>query len=66
MNKQELVKKILTDKNNDFDSKASVERAIKAVLEGIPKGIKSDGSVQLIGFGTFSIKKRAGRTGRNP
>ena len=66
MNKQELVEKILKDKNNDFESKASVERAIKAVLEGISNGIKSDGSVQLIGFGTFTIKKRAARTGRNP
>ncbi len=66
MNKQELVEKILKDKNNDFDSKAGVERAIKAVLDGITAGIKSDGNVQLIGFGTFQIKKRAARTGRNP
>ncbi len=66
MNKQELVEKILNDKNNDFESKAAVERALKAVLDGITNGIKTDGGVQLIGFGTFSIKKRAARTGRNP
>lgn len=66
MNKQELVEKILKDKDNDFESKAAVERAVKAVLEGITAGIKADGNVQLIGFGTFQIKKRAARTGRNP
>jgi len=36
------------------------------VLSSIAKGIKKDGSVQLIGFGTFKVAKRAARTGRNP
>jgi DNA-binding protein HU-beta len=36
------------------------------VLEAIAKGVKKDGNVQLIGFGTFKVAKRAARTGRNP
>ena len=47
-------------------SKASAERAIQAVLEGIKKGIKKDKNVQLIGFGTYSVTKRAARDGINP
>ena len=39
---------------------------IDAVLDGIAAGIKKDGNVQLIGFGTFTVKSRAARTGRNP
>ena len=40
--------------------------AVDAVLEGIKKAIKVDRKVQLIGFGTFNVRKRAARTGRNP
>ncbi|MEL0118473.1 MAG: HU family DNA-binding protein, partial [Opitutae bacterium] len=47
-------------------SKAAAEAAVAAVLEGITKGVKKDKSVQLIGFGTFSVVKRAARTGVNP
>ena len=36
------------------------------MLDGITAGIKKDGLVQLIGFGTFSVKERAAREGRNP
>jgi DNA-binding protein HU-beta len=36
------------------------------VLDGIAAGSKKDGNVQLIGFGTFAVKARAARTGRNP
>ena len=36
------------------------------MLESLAKGIKKDGNVQLIGFGTFKVAKRAARTGRNP
>jgi len=66
MNKQELLETMLTDKNAKFESKAAAERALKAVLSGIETGIKKDGSVQLIGFGTFSVKTRSARKGRNP
>ncbi len=66
MNKQELVETILKDKQGGFDSKASAERAVNAVLDGIEIGLKKDGSVQLIGFGSFAVKNRAARKGRNP
>lgn len=47
-------------------SKAGAERAVEAVISSILKGIKKDKSVQLIGFGTFTVKQRAAREGVNP
>lgn len=44
------------------DSEAAVNAAIEAVVEALKAGDK----VQLIGFGTFDVKTRAARTGRNP
>ena len=66
MNKQELIDAILANKEAGIESKAAAARALDAVLDGIAAGIKKDGNVQLIGFGTFSVKSRAARTGRNP
>ena len=66
MNKQELVHAVLEDSSANSETKAAAERAVNAVLAGIETGIKKDGMVQLIGFGTFSIKSRAARKGRNP
>lgn len=66
MNKQELIEIILQDKDAGFETKAAAERALSAVLSGIEAGLKKEGSVQLIGFGTFSVKTRAARMGRNP
>ena len=66
MNKQDLIDAILANKAAGFESKAAAGRAVDAVLDGITAGIKKDGNVQLIGFGTFSVKSRAARTGRNP
>ena len=48
------------------ETKAGAERCVNAVIDGIKKGVKKDKSVQVVGFGTFSIRKRAARTGRNP
>lgn len=66
MNKQDLIEAILANKEAGIESKAAAARAVDAVLDGITAGIKKDGLVQLIGFGTFSVKKREARTGRNP
>ena len=66
MNKASLVDLILKDKEAGLESKASAERALSAVIDGIQAGIKKDGLVQLIGFGTFKVKSRAARMGRNP
>ncbi|MGB0264228.1 MAG: HU family DNA-binding protein [Opitutales bacterium] len=65
MNKAELVAEVQKSLGKDT-SKAAAERAIEAVLEGVKKGIKKDKNVQLIGFGTFSVTKRAARDGINP
>jgi len=47
-------------------SKKDVERVVNGVLETITKTLTEDGKVALTGFGTFSISKRAARTGINP
>lgn len=65
MNKAELVANVQKSLGEDT-SKAAAERAVDAVIDAIKEGIKKDKSVQLIGFGTFSVTKRAARTGINP
>ena len=47
-------------------TKADAGRALDAVLEGITAGLKKDKKVALVGFGTFTAKKRAAREGINP
>ena len=47
-------------------SKAEVGRVLDALLKGIETGLKKEGKVALVGFGTFSAKKRAAREGINP
>ena len=65
MNKGELIEAVKAKLGTDA-SKAQAERAVEAVLEGIKEGIKKTSSVHLIGFGTFSVAKRAARKGINP
>jgi nucleoid DNA-binding protein len=65
MNKAELVESVQKSLGGDT-SKAAAERAVAAVVGGIEKGLQKDKSVQLIGFGTFSVSKRAARDGINP
>ena len=65
MNKAELVEEVQKSLGADT-TKAAAERAVEAVIEGIKKGIKNDKNVQLIGFGTYSVTKRAARDGVNP
>ncbi|MBQ7031910.1 MAG: HU family DNA-binding protein [Bacilli bacterium] len=47
-------------------TKADATRALDAAIEGISTGLKKEGKVTLVGFGTFSAKKRAAREGINP
>ena len=47
-------------------TKADAGRALDAMVEGVTKGLKEDGKVTLVGFGTFTAKKRDAREGRNP
>lgn len=65
MNKADLVAEVQKSLGADT-SKAAAERAVEAVLEGVKKGVKKDKAVQIIGFGTFSVTKRAARMGVNP
>lgn len=63
MNKIELIEHVA--KQADI-SKAAAGRALEAVVSGIRASLKKGNSVTLVGFGTFSIGKRAARSGRNP
>ena len=63
MNKGDLIEHIA--KQADL-SKAAAGRALEAVIGGVRSTLKKGGTVSLVGFGTFSVTKRAGRTGRNP
>ena len=47
-------------------TKADAGRALDAMVEGVTKGLKENGKVTLVGFGTFTAKKREAREGRNP
>lgn len=47
-------------------SKADAGRAVDAVIETIKKALKKGETITLVGFGTFSVRKRAARQGRNP
>ncbi|MEW6103400.1 MAG: HU family DNA-binding protein [bacterium] len=62
MTKQDLVNKVAAI---GLTKKQAAE-AIDAVTEGIAGALKKGDKVQLIGFGSFSVRKRAARTGRNP
>lgn len=47
-------------------TKADATRALDAAIEGVTTGLKKEGKVALVGFGTFSVKVRAAREGINP
>ena len=63
MNKTELIEHIA--KQADI-SKAAATRALEALITGVKATLKKNGTVSLVGFGTFSVSKRAARNGRNP
>ena len=63
MNKTELIARIAF---NAGISKAAAARALDATTKAITSTLKKGGTVSLVGFGTFSVSKRAARTGRNP
>lgn len=63
MNKSELVA-ALAEKTGA--TKKSAETSLNALVEVITDELKNDGKIQLVGFGTFEVRKRAARKGRNP
>jgi DNA-binding protein HU-beta len=65
MNKAQLVEYIQKS-GNVGETKTAAERALATVLDGIEHGLKKDKNVALVGFGSFSVRDRKARTGRNP
>jgi DNA-binding protein HU-beta len=63
MNKTELVAAMAEQAGL---SKKDAEKALKAFTDVVADELKKDGKVQLVGFGTFEVSKRAARVGRNP
>lgn len=63
MNKSELIDIVASSADI---SKIAATRAVDTMLDSITGALKQNDQVTLVGFGTFSIKARAARTGRNP
>lgn len=63
MSKTELVNAVA---ERTGTSKKDAEKAVSATLDAITEALKNGEKVQLIGFGTFEVKERAQRVGRNP
>jgi DNA-binding protein HU-beta len=63
VNKSELIDAIATAADL---SKADAGRALDAVVDSITTALKKNEQVTLVGFGTFAVKERAARSGRNP
>ncbi|HEX4886574.1 MAG TPA: HU family DNA-binding protein [Luteibaculaceae bacterium] len=63
MNKAELIDAIAADSGL---SKADAKRALDSFVKTTTTSLKKNGRVALVGFGSFSVSKRAARKGRNP
>jgi len=63
MNKSELIDQIASGADI---SKAAAGRALDSFIGAVTNALKEDDKVSLVGFGTFEVRQRAARTGRNP
>ena len=63
MNKSHLIQYVARELQT---SKLQAGRLVDTVLDGVKDGLKTDGSVAITGFGTFEVKDRKARLGRNP
>ncbi|MGV7963638.1 nucleoid-associated protein HU-beta [Photorhabdus tasmaniensis] len=63
MNKSQLIDKIAADSNI---SKAAAGRVVDAFISSVTGALKDGDDVALVGFGTFAVRERSARTGRNP
>jgi len=63
VNKTELVEAVAASADL---SKAAATRAVDGVMAAITEALKKGDSVSLVGFGSFSVRERAARAGRNP
>ncbi len=65
MNKADLIADVQKQMGKEC-SRAHAERVVNTVLASIQTGLKKDKAVQITGFGTFAVKNRKARMGRNP
>lgn len=63
MNKRGLIEYIAKDLGT---TNTHAERVVNAWMNGVRRGLKKDGTMQLVGFGSFTVRKRKARKGRNP
>ena len=63
MNKSELIESMAADAGI---SKAAAKKALNSMTGSVEKALKKGGRVSLVGFGSWSVTKRAARDGRNP
>ncbi|GLR73015.1 HU family DNA-binding protein [Agaribacter marinus] len=63
MNKTQIIESIASDADI---SKAAAGRALDAFTNAVTEALKNGDQVALVGFGTFSVRERAARSGRNP
>ena len=63
MNKGDLIEAVAKDTKL---SKAATEKAINSIIANMTKGLKKTGKVSVAGFGTYTVRKRKARMGRNP
>jgi DNA-binding protein HU-beta len=63
MNKSELIEAIAVDAGI---SKAAAAKALQAMMDAVKGSLKKGDKVTLVGFGSWSVSKRASRVGRNP
>ncbi len=63
MNKSDLIDLVA---ENASCSKADAERYVNSVFQGVRAGLLKDNSVQIMGFGSFTVRERKARQGRNP
>ena len=63
MNKSELIAAMADSADI---SKAAAGRALDGFIDAITNAVKNDDTVSIVGFGTFLLRERAARTGRNP
>jgi DNA-binding protein HU-beta len=63
VNKSQLVAHVAHELRT---SRLGAARLVDAVLDGVRKGLREDGNVTIAGFGTFEVRARRARVGRNP
>lgn len=63
MNKSELIEAMADSADI---SKAAAARALEGMIDAITKAVRNNDTVSIVGFGTFLLRERAARTGRNP